>query len=62
MSENIEIKGGNKKKRNLPIHLSGKAKKNLTLLQGLYQAKYGKFINLKNLGTRIFENATPEIL
>lgn len=62
MSKSNDLVPSNKKANNLPVHLSKKAKVNLVGLQGLYQSKYKEKINLKNLGTLIFENVGPEVL
>jgi len=62
MDENNEIKTGIKKTKSLPVPLSKRAKLNLVALQGAYQVKYKRKINIKNLGTKIFENATVSVL
>lgn len=62
MNKNNEMEASNKKAKNLPVPLSKKAKLNLIGLQGLYQSKYKEKINLKALGTIIFENATAEVI
>lgn len=57
-----ELQGRVKKLPELPIPMSNKAHRNLIELQGQYQIKYKKRINLKALGNRIFEKATSEVL
>jgi len=62
MNEDNTIRVHGKAGKSLPIPLSKKASRNLNDLQESYMRKYGKFINRKALGTKIFENATPEII
>lgn len=58
VKEKVEVNKKIKGLRTLPTPLTGKGKKNLVKLQGEYQVKHNKKIDLKTLGSKLFEHAT----
>jgi hypothetical protein len=57
VKEKVEV-GQEVKTPTLQIEITEKGKENLIKLQGQYQVKHLKKINLKDLGSKIFEHAT----